>query len=287
MYIAVCIAAGADFWGFKTQAGKVLYLNFELPRPFFRQRLAALCDAMGIVLKPGRLHTICMRGRAADGDLICFELRRLFAKAGYVAVIFDPVYKMQGVRNESSLGEMALLFNALEKVATEFNAAIFFANHYAKGIQGGKEPLDRVGGSRAFAADPDVIINLTKHKLHSDNLPLYVVDFTLRCAPPVNHCCVHWEYPLFVIDLEHDADDVKVEPVKKTQAQVREENEAGVLFKILLNSESPLSKTEWMEAAKLAGTDLHRTTFGRRVDALKEAGKIEPSGDGRWQSKID
>ena len=42
MDLAVSVAAGVSWWGLKTTQGKVLYIDFELQKAFFRKRLTAI-----------------------------------------------------------------------------------------------------------------------------------------------------------------------------------------------------------------------------------------------------
>src|SRR5271165_4398905 len=45
---ALCIAAGIDWWDFPTRKTNVLFLNLEIPQPFFEARVRAVAQALEI-----------------------------------------------------------------------------------------------------------------------------------------------------------------------------------------------------------------------------------------------
>ena len=46
--VAISVATGTKFWRWNTHKGRVLYINFEIPRSFIRSRIKLLCQAKGI-----------------------------------------------------------------------------------------------------------------------------------------------------------------------------------------------------------------------------------------------
>src|SRR5207248_1529106 len=88
--LALSVANGIEWIGFKTQANRVLYINFEI-RPFrFRERLIAVAKARNVPVPP-ELGVWNLRGFARQyKDLIpqITEAAKAF-KAGLV--ITDPI----------------------------------------------------------------------------------------------------------------------------------------------------------------------------------------------------
>ena len=208
--LAVSIAAGVKWLGHATLQGRVLYVNLEIQRSFYRKRVEAIARAKqlpfnGVWRK--NLDVWNLRGYCMDAESLCKILRQKLA--GYALVVVDPLYKIVGNREENSNDQITSLLNLLESVARETGAAIAYGNHFSKGNQATKESIDRISGAGAFARDPDTILTLTRHE--SDGA--YTVEATLRNFPPIEPFCVRWEYPLFVSD--ETLDPAKLKQPKK------------------------------------------------------------------------
>ncbi|XHR27640.1 MAG: AAA family ATPase [Chthoniobacteraceae bacterium] len=188
MDMMLSVSSGVPWWGFQTQRGRVLYINFELPNFAFQNRLKSIAAAKGITNYSG-LDLWNLRGYATDfSDLIPKILARI-KEYSYSLIILDPVYKGLGRRDENKAGDIASLCNEIEQLAVQSGAAVVFGAHYSKGNQAGKEAIDRIGGSGVFARDPDVILTMTPH----EEKDAYVVDLTLRALPQVEPFVVRWE----------------------------------------------------------------------------------------------
>jgi hypothetical protein len=219
--LGVSLAAEELWLGCETLAGKVLYVNLEIQRAFYKKRIEAIAAAKKLPTNGGwrrNLDVWNLRGYCVDAESLCKGLRR--AAEGYLAIIVDPIYKIVGNREENSNEQIASLLNLLEKVARETGAAIIYGNHFSKGNQAAKESIDRISGAGVFARDPDSIVTLTKHE--TDNA--YAVESALRNFPPLEPFVVRWEYPLFVRDETLDPKRLKKQgrPVKWTVDQLVE-----------------------------------------------------------------
>ena len=74
-----------------------------------------------------------------------------FKDGGYSLIVFDPIYKGLGDRDENKAGDIASLLNEIESLAVETGAAVAFGHHFSKGNQANKDSIDRIGGSGVFA----------------------------------------------------------------------------------------------------------------------------------------
>ena len=193
LQMAICIATGCDWLGFGTAAGRVLYLNFELPEFAIEQRIREICQAMGIQV-PENLMLWNLRGHATDAATILPIISREVSRDDYSLIILDPLYKLLGGRDENASRDMADLMNNVERLAVETNAAVAFGSHFAKGNASQKDPMDRISGSGVFARDPDSIVTLTAH----EQKDCFSVEMTLRNIPPQKAFVVRREHPLMV-----------------------------------------------------------------------------------------
>src|SRR5438128_1943798 len=62
--LAISVATGTKWWGFETNQGRVLYMNFEIQDPFFKDRLTDVCFAKECHLAEGQLSYWGLRGKA-------------------------------------------------------------------------------------------------------------------------------------------------------------------------------------------------------------------------------
>ena len=204
--LAVSVATGSDWWGFPCVKGKVIYLNFEIPRPFMRKRLEAVLEAKGVKLEPGQLEIWNLRGYAGSFEKLSTDIVDQLKEAEYVLSIIDPTYKVMGDRDENSASDMNNLMNTFEQLCHSTGVSVAFGSHFAKGNASGKEAIDRISGSGVTARDPDSILTLTRH---SAGDAYFTADFTLRNFPRVDPFVLMREHPLMIRCPDLDPNDLK------------------------------------------------------------------------------
>ena len=205
--LAISVSTGADWLGFPTTKGKVLYLNLEIQDRFMQGRVVSVREAKGIAKTPD-LYLWNLRGKAAD---ICQLAPAIIAAAksrDFALIVIDPIYKVMGDRVENSAEGIASLVNELERIAVQSDAAIVFGAHFSKGNQASKDAMDRIGGSGVYARDPDAILTFTAHEEEG----AFSVDATLRNFAPVAPFVVQWAFPLM-----RRADDMDATKLKKAK----------------------------------------------------------------------
>jgi hypothetical protein len=272
--LAVSIAAGVPWLGCQTIAGKVLYVNLEIQRPFYKKRIEAIAAAKRLPDNGAwrkNLDVWNLRGYCVDAESLCKNLRRL---TNYLGFLVDPIYKIGGKREENSNEQIASLLNLLEQVTRETGAAIAYGNHFSKGNQAAKESIDRISGAGVFARDPDSIITLTKHE--TDNA--YAVESALRNFAPVEPFVVRWEYPLFVRDGALDPSKLRQggRPPKWTVGQLVKclgnKDLKSSDFQKLLSSETGMPRATFYELLQKAGTQglLHKCATDDKWEVVRK-----------------
>jgi len=225
------VSSGGPWWGFSTQKGRALYINFELPDFAFQHRLKAIAEAKGITDYSG-FDLWNLRGFATDFSILIPKILTRIKDGRYTLIILDPIYKGLGKRDENKAGDIASLCNEIELLAVQSGAAVVFGAHYSKGNQAGKEAIDRIGGSGVFARDPDVILTMTPH----EERDAYVVDLTLRALPQVDPFVVRWQSVTFARDDSADASCIRKpgksakEPAQATYRRGSYADRYGALF---------------------------------------------------------
>ena len=216
--LAIAIAEGRDWLGWKCTRGKVLYVNLELDRASCLQRIRTLYDSMRIV--PANLHNITLwhlRGQAESMDRLAPKLIRRARAAGFKLIILDPIYKAL-TGDENSAHEMAVFTSFFDRIAHETGASVVFCHHHSKGEQGQKTARDRASGSGVFQRDPDALLDLIElqltedqrqsiaEKYSSEGSPLgeywtaWRVEGAIREFPPLQQTRFFFDYPLHFVD---------------------------------------------------------------------------------------
>jgi hypothetical protein len=267
--LAISVAYGADWLGRRTAQGKVLFVNFEIQPHSWQGRISKVAKAKGVEIKPGQIILWNLRGHAADFKRLIPQIIERARRENFALIILDPIYKLYGNTDENSAGNVALLLNSLETLATETGAAIAFGAHFAKGNASSKEAIDRISGSGVFARDPDSLLIFTKHETDD----AFTVEPILRNFAPVEPFAVRWQFPLMQL-----ADDL--DPAKLKQAGGRKpENSPDDLLKLL--TADGLTPANFLAVADEDG--ISKRTFYRLRKTLEKAGKIMLSKvSGKW-----
>lgn len=180
--LAMAMATGSRWIGFKCRESKVLYINFEIPKDSFTDRLRAVSAARGVTMRSfsGRFDCLSLRGYARQFRQLLPSLKHKVKKGGYDVVIIDPIYKtLLGDENDARV--VAEFCNALDNLSTETGTTIVFCHHHSKNAGEGMAAQNRSSGSGVFARDPDAIIDLLEiSPFDDDGVPLEVKieDFT-------------------------------------------------------------------------------------------------------------
>ena len=167
--LAVAIAEGRSWLGFKCSQGRVLYLNLEIDPASFLSRIDKVYDELATDRKStGNIDVINLRGRSPSISNLVPLIVEQNRKRNYAAVVLDPVYKIMAGGDENAAGEIGEFCNQLDRIASETGASVIYCHHFSKGAQGQKAAIDRASGSGVFGRDPDAIVTLSELKRTPD-----------------------------------------------------------------------------------------------------------------------
>lgn len=264
--MAVSVSEGIPFWKWPTIKGRVLYVNFEIPRQFMAKRLATMRECRGLFSTPN-LDLWNLRGYAAPLWKLLPEFIQKLKEGGYVLVIIDPIYKSLGGREENAAEDVAEVCNEMERMAVQTGAAVVYAHHFSKGNQSGKEAIDRISGSGVWARDADSLLVMTKHEEED----CFTIETILRNLPEKPPFVVRWNFPLMEVD-----DDLDPENLKQAPGRKRELDEIKVLSAIENNSASnPISISKWAETLGVP-----RKTLSEYAARFRQNGWVSTIGEG-------
>ena len=273
MDLALSVSSGKPWWGFETTKGRVLYIDFELDEWATIDRLHDISHAKGAEVEERRnLDIWNLRGHAADLSCLVEPILEMAKGKNYCLIIFDPLYKLLGDRDENAAGDINSLMNELNRIAVQTGAAVVAGHHFAKGNASAKESMDRFSGSGVFGRAVDTLVTITKHETKD----AFTVDFTLRNLKPVEPFCIVWEFPLMS---RHDG--LNPDDLKKAGASV--EKFAASLLLEAFEGGKELTFAEWRNWIKEKHGMSDRTFGSKKSELLKAAPcPVRHLPNGKW-----
>ena len=231
--LAVCIAEGRPWLGkFSCKQGRVLYLNLECQESSLFERFKAIYKAYGLNMTKKGCKNISvwnLRGHAIPLNKLAAKIiRRCRLEGPFIAIIIDPLYKVQQ-GDENSAEAITAFCNALDQIAQETGSAVIYDHHHPKGYSGDRKAIDRGAGSGVFARDADAIIDLSMLDPSADlrarladklaeERPM-VMSFVLRDFKDVEDTNVWFKFPLHYVDTENLLKGVPIEGSTKANMQ--------------------------------------------------------------------
>ena len=230
--LAISIAEGRRWFGFRCKQGRVLYLNMELDEASFDDRVKKVYEAQGIENKHlDNIDIVHLRGRIERLDKMVPQINRTISGKKYAAVILDPTYKL-GIGDENAAEQVTLFCNAIDKIANT-GASVIYAHHHSKGAQGGKASMDRASGSGVFARDADALLDMIELRIPDEHKEAMKAEFgekvtawrmeaTLREFQRIEPVNLFFSYPLHEIDAFGVLDDANLEENERSMENGRE-----------------------------------------------------------------
>lgn len=212
--LAISLAEGLDWIGFKCHKSKVCYINFEIDRASAINRFKDMYAYMGIKEPNSNVLALNLRGKAEPLDKLVAKMVDEFEGRGIDVFIIDPIYKVI-TGDENNASEMAHFCNQFDLICDKLHATVIYAHHHSKGIQGAKSAQDRSSGSGVFSRDPDAIIDMTELDL-GDNFNMDVdsstdsafqVEFVTREFKRPKSRKIWFKYPLHIVDDKGELND--------------------------------------------------------------------------------
>lgn len=200
--LATTIAQGSQWFGkFDTVSGRVLIIDNELhPETIsFRTKLVAKKKAkteIGIKYLASRIDVISLRGELVDLKGLAREIKHI-ARGEYALIILDAFYRFLPPRtDENDNGQIAGLYNRLDKYAEKTDSAICIIHHTSKGNQAGKKVTDVGSGAGVQSRATDTHLVLLPHKTKG----VVILDAAVRSFRPMEKFCIKSDFPIWKYD---------------------------------------------------------------------------------------
>ena len=230
--LAVAIAEGRRWMGFRCKQGRVLYLNMELDEASFDDRVIRVYDALSISnMHAENIDIVHLRGKVEKLDKLVPQINRTLKAKDYAAVILDPTYKL-GIGDENAADQVTMFCNAIDKIANS-GVSVIYAHHHSKGAQGSKASMDRASGSGVFARDADALLDMIELRIPADRVEqvraeygekvtAWKLDATLREFQRIEPVNLFFSYPLHELDAAGFLDDANLEENERSMENGRE-----------------------------------------------------------------
>ena len=196
--IAMACAAGIPIFNRETRKSKVLLIDFELRKDRIQERLIDIALARGLDGVPDDLHLWSLSRVTYDLELIIESLKvELLDKEPYDLIVVDPLYCIDtkdSSFDENSSRHVTSLFQELENLVCESDAALGVCHHFRKGNPNSSDAQDRSSGSGAFARYPSLLLSATRHE-EEDCL---IIESTARNQKSPDPFVVQLEAPLIL-----------------------------------------------------------------------------------------
>jgi RecA-family ATPase len=235
--LAVAIAEGRRWIGFRCKQGRVLYLNMELDEASFDDRVIKVYNALEIENKHlENIDIVHLRGRIERLEKLIPQITRTMKSKEYAAVILDPTYKL-GIGDENAAEQVTMFCNAIDKIANA-GASVIYAHHHSKGSQGSKSSMDRASGSGVFARDADALLDMIELRVpkeyedaakrdYGEKCTAWRMDATLREFPRIEPVDLFFSYPLHELDADGLLKEANLEESERSMEYGREINNIG------------------------------------------------------------
>ena len=198
--LALALVSGKTWLGIPCTNSRVLYLNAEIDKNSFHNRVQKLCEKTGTSKAAcDGLYCWNLRGKEIprkEGESDTQAIIRALKTYHCNVLILDPIYKLM-TGDENSASDIREFLNRIDTIATEAGATVIYVHHYGKNTQSQySDAMSRASGSGVFARDPDAIVTFSSLDTRnispemraeagvSSEATAYEMEFTLREFKP-------------------------------------------------------------------------------------------------------
>lgn len=276
--LAVSIATGGLWLNrFQCERGKVLVLDNELHSETCAERFPKVADARGIALGDiaDSVFVENLRGRLLTTSYLCEHLNGL-EPGQFKVIVLDAFYRfMPPGFSENDNGQMASVYNELDRIADRLRCCFVLVHHSSKGDQSTKAVTDIGAGAGAQSRATDTHLVLRQHQ--EDNA--VVLDATVRSWPPVVSTGLRWSHPVWNLAPELDPRALRRPRRAEPQGSGAADPWDAQRFTDEFVTDVRRSRASIVEDAAKAGLSKRRA--GELLDCAKEQNLVTMTQSGR------
>lgn len=191
--LAIAVASGADFLGFNTTQGEVLYIDLENTKALTQQRLMILLNGA----EPPESLTIA-NDYSTMNDSFLEDITEYLEQHPKVSLVIVDVFqkiKKSKSNNKADYDDVYENFTPLKELAEKYNISLILVTHDRK-MTDPTDPFTNILGSTAIMGASDEVIVIHKKKRSDEEATLSITGRTVReCdyAIKFNHPICKWE----------------------------------------------------------------------------------------------
>lgn len=252
--LAMAIAGGNTWLGWRCAQGRVLYVNMELARESCLHRLKIMQEQWGLSTEAlANISVWNLRGKSLTLKELAPKMIWRLRNNPVDVIILDPIYKLIG-GNESDMGDVARFCGLMDRLCVELGCAVIYCHHHSKGAQGDKNAADRASGSGVFARDADALLDMIQLKVPpsmqsycgvEEAATAWRIEPVLREFPEPGPIDVWFDYPMHFRDDSGQLAACKPDDGKKSIEEVSEKKKESDE----LRQQSTVAFFEQMEGA--------------------------------------
>lgn len=160
LMLAIAIATGGEWLGFKCSEGNVLIIEFENGQAMTYERIKAILKENGINEDClSRISIITLKKRADINTLVNGLIKNIPPQM-YSAIIIDPIYKLlSGGESQAEIVDTVL--SKIDELSKKLKTSIILSHHTKKEGQNYQNIIDRISGSGLIGRDMSALIGIS------------------------------------------------------------------------------------------------------------------------------
>jgi hypothetical protein len=248
--LAMSVATGRRWLGaYDTHAGDVLIIDNELHPETSSHRLPRVAEARGIPMGEIDETVFVHNLRGQLRDIVSFSAFFDTLNPGeYSLIVLDAFYRfMPAGGDENDNGQMAAIYNHIDRYADRLGCCFVLIHHSTKGNQSGKSVTDVGAGAGSQSRATDTHLVLRPH----EEPGAVVLEAAVRSWPPLEPKCLRWSFPVW--NPADDLDPTQLKGEKPRKPREGAEPWTGERFALEFGDVMPRDRLDVLHAAKEAG----------------------------------
>lgn len=291
--LAWSVATGRPWLGHEVVESRVLIIDNELHAGTLAHRLNRIANEMMIEFdERDSIDVVCLRGKGMDIKGIGEQLEKLNPDH-YGLIVIDALYRtLPEKTSESDNAHMMMIYNRLDQIAFQSNAAVAVVHHASKGDQHGKAVTDVGSGAGSISRAADTHLVIRPHEQPG----LAVLECKCRSFDDPDPISIKWEWPMWSLDTTKP--EVKIPKGRGDEKRNSEKKETErKVLEILAGAMTDESgqpaelEDQWLSLSSIhKKTDFSRDRVRGAVNRLLDSESIEAKegvNPGNKTKKID
>lgn len=213
LMLALAIATGGEWLGFKCSQGNVLIIEFENGQAMTYDRLKLILDENNIDKKYlSRISIVTLKKRADINTLVDGLIKNIPPEK-YSAIIIDPIYKLLS-GGESQAEIVDSVFARIDELSKALDASVIVCHHTKKEGQTNQNFIDKISGSSLMGRNMAALVGISSVS-KKDNYKRERIEMELRHFPQQPSFYININGASYSREDKKDSSEAKPAPASK------------------------------------------------------------------------